>query len=275
MDALLGFASIIGFIVCVVMIVVSAIKKTGKIKKWTIGTAVCFVVFIVAVAMPSDQATPSAPTTTTAVEPQKQEEVKLSETDKALLKGSYADFDSAQRTRFAGIEKTYAKLAGTDKEGFKGDFERLTAEKDVVVAKALEEAKKKAAEEEAARKAEEKAAAEAKIAAQKADAQTIPYRDLARNPDNYKGKNVKYTGEVIQVQEDGNMVGLRVNVTKNSYGYEDTIYVIYNKGIIEGRVLEDDIITLYGKSMGLLTYKTVLGAEMSIPQVIASIVELN
>jgi phosphopantetheinyl transferase (holo-ACP synthase) len=139
--------------------------------------------------------------------------------------------------------------------------------------KADTELKAKQAEE--AKVAADKAAAEAKIASLKNEAKTVPYKDIARTPDAYMGAKVKYTGEVLQVQEDGNTVGLRVNVTKNSYGYENTMFVAYDKGIVSGRVLEDDIITFWGNSMGLLTYKTVMGAEMTIPKVLAQIVEVN
>jgi len=106
----------------------------------------------------------------------------------------------------------------------------------------------------------------AKLASLKTEAKAIPYKDLARTPDTYMGAKVKYTGEVIQVQEDGNNVGLRVNVTKGSYDlYSDTMYVTYDKGIIKGRVLDKDIISFWGVSAGLLKYQTVMGAEISIP----------
>lgn len=136
-------------------------------------------------------------------------------------------------------------------------------------------AKEKADAEAAAQAAKEKAAAQA-LASLKSEAKTIPYKDLARNPDNYKGAAVKYTGKVIQVQEDGNTVALRVNVTVDEYGiYNDTVFVTYDKSIVSGRILEDDIISFWGVSAGLFTYQTVMGAEMTIPQVDAQIVELN
>lgn len=148
-------------------------------------------------------------------------------------------------------------------------------------------AAKQKADADAAQAAKDKADAEAKVAADKAaaaqalaslksEAKTIPYKDLARNPDNYKGAAVKYAGKVVQVQEDGNSVALRVNVTRDDYGlYNNTVFVVYDKGIISGRVLEDDVISFWGISGGLFTYKTVMGAEMTIPQVLAKIVEVN
>ena len=144
---------------------------------------------------------------------------------------------------------------------------QAAADKAIADAKAVED--KKIAD---AKAIEDKKVADAKAAAaaEAAKPKHIAYKDLARNPDSYMGTNVIFTGQVIQVQESGKLVNLRVNVTKNTYGYEDTVMIQYDKGIVSSRVLEDDIITFSGMSMGLLTYKTVMGSEMTIPQVLAT-----
>lgn len=218
MDAFLGVISILGFFICLIMAIVSAIKKSGKVKKWAIGTGVCFLLFVAAVAMPGGD----TPTTT----------------------------NPAKSPEQIAQEKADAK------------------------AKAKQEGEAKAAKEKA--DAEAKAAAEAKaLESLKAEAKTISYKDLARSPDTYKGAKVKYTGEVAQVQESGNNVALRVNVTKTPYGYDDTVFIIYDKNIVSGRILEDDIITFWGESAGLITYQTVLNSELTIPQINVKILELN
>ena len=237
--------------------------KMGLGKKLLIGFAV---LFVLGWMMPKEDSTPTASTAPVVAAVEKASPITAS--DKELLKQSYANLDSTQRGQFSDLAAKYVKLSDTEKADIKTDFERLKSEQDVAVAKALKEATEKAKAEEAARAA-------AKLASLKSDAQVIPYKELARNPDAYKGKTVKYTGKVIQVQEDGNNVGLRVNVTKNTYGYENTMFITYDKGIISGRVLEDDIISFWGTSAGLLTYKTVMGSEMSIPQVLVQIVEVN
>ena len=67
-----------------------------------------------------------------------------------------------------------------------------------------------------------------------------------------KGKPVKVTGEVIQSMKStyGNSVTLRVNITKwGTYStyYKDTVYVTYTYPDSSAeRILEDDIITIYG-----------------------------
>lgn len=104
------------------------------------------------------------------------------------------------------------------------------------------------------------------------------YKELARNPNQYKGEKVKFTGKVIQVQESwGNSVILRVDVTKDEYGlWDDTIYVDYKyKDENESKILDDDIISIYGEFKGQKTYATVLGSSMSIPQIEAQYIELS
>lgn len=104
----------------------------------------------------------------------------------------------------------------------------------------------------------------------KAQCVEIAYEDLARNPDDHAGEFFKFTGEVVQVLQNGNTVNLRLNVTPVYFGeevsyYDDTIYVILHLPDGADRILEDDIITLYGTCNGLHTYTSVLGAEVSIP----------
>lgn len=102
------------------------------------------------------------------------------------------------------------------------------------------------------------------------------YEDIARNPEETRGNDAKFRGEVIQVLEDGNSVEMRVNITKESYGYSDTIYVSYDrKSENEDRILEDDIITIYGKLGGLETYTSILGADITLPQVFAEYIEIE
>lgn len=50
----LGLGSILGFIVCLIMLVISKIKKNMKIKKWGIGLSICLLVFIICISIPSD-----------------------------------------------------------------------------------------------------------------------------------------------------------------------------------------------------------------------------
>lgn len=109
------------------------------------------------------------------------------------------------------------------------------------------------------------------------------YKEIARNPNNYKGKKAKFNGKVIQVMESGNNIVLRVNVTKEAnefadggYLYTDTIYVEYTyKNDNESRILNDDIIDLYGELNGTKTYSSTLGGNITIPYLLAEYINIK
>lgn len=105
------------------------------------------------------------------------------------------------------------------------------------------------------------------------------YDEIARNPGSYEGKYAKFTGKVIQVQQS-ELYGIlayvmRVNVTKTRYSYTDTVYVTYYAAQDDTRILEDDIITMYGELTGEKTYTTVMGASVTIPSFTASYVDIK
>ena len=102
------------------------------------------------------------------------------------------------------------------------------------------------------------------------------YNGIARNPEKVRGEYAVVSGEVIQVLEDGNDIALRVNITKESWGYTDTIYVTYTrKSPNEDRILEDDIITIWGELNGLLTYESTLGKTITLPQLDAEYIRID
>ena len=91
----------------------------------------------------------------------------------------------------------------------------------------------------------------------------VSYDELMRNTDNYIGKIVYYRGKIVQVTEvSKNEYVLRVDVTEKPY-WKDTIWVNY----IGKRLLEDDIIDVWGKVEGLKSYEAVLGNEVTIPEI--------
>lgn len=101
------------------------------------------------------------------------------------------------------------------------------------------------------------------------------YEDVARDPDYYIGCMAAFRGEVIQVVESGDSVMIRMDVTYTGYYWQDTVYVEYTRKEGESRILEGDIIVVYGEMNGLKTYVTVLGSQVSIPYLLAEYVELN
>ena len=102
------------------------------------------------------------------------------------------------------------------------------------------------------------------------------YKTLARDPATYVGDYATFRGEVIQAMEGAGITVLRVNVTQNEYGnWEDTLYVNYIPAEGEPRILEDDIVTIYGEMMELKTYETVMGSSVTIPQIHAQYIDLE
>jgi hypothetical protein len=121
-------------------------------------------------------------------------------------------------------------------------------------------------------RAASKASEEESIAASKATEEAkgyetgVTYDQLARTPEDFKGSKVKFRGKVLQVIEGSytNMVAIRFAVNEN---YDTVIYCEYLSGIVSSRILEDDIITIYGTSKGLKSYQSTLGGTITIPYV--------
>lgn len=107
----------------------------------------------------------------------------------------------------------------------------------------------------------------------KALCKTYTYDEIARDPDNYYGMYATFTGEVIQVLEDGNSLQMRVDVTRGKYYYEDTMFVFYERPEGSSRILEDDIIQMWGQLTGTISYESVMGNTITIPSIDVEFVE--
>lgn len=109
-----------------------------------------------------------------------------------------------------------------------------------------------------------------------ASCEKYDYKAIERDPDNYKGKNVFFSGEVIQVLETtvfgSTVITLRI---KEEYDYDKIWYVTYYKKDGESRILEDDYVTVYGKCDGVTSYTAVLGNPITIPSVKAEYINLT
>lgn len=95
----------------------------------------------------------------------------------------------------------------------------------------------------------------------------IPYDDLFRYAEKHEGKLVFYRGKVIQVIEEQGDFQLRVNVTKSDYGWDDTLFLRHDDAPV--RILEDDVIAFVGHMNGTVSYKTVMGNKVTIPDITA------
>lgn len=105
----------------------------------------------------------------------------------------------------------------------------------------------------------------------KKNAVGVKYDDLMRNNEKYIDKIIYYKGEVAQVSEvSKNEYVLRISVTQTEYYWNDVIWVNYHGS----RLLDKDIVDVWGKVTGLKTYTAVMGNEITIPEMEALNIEL-
>lgn len=130
--------------------------------------------------------------------------------------------------------------------------------------KAKEEAEQKAKEEEELRKQQE--AEEAKKKEEQQGYNTgITYNQLARDEHEYWYKKVTFKGKVLQVQEGSEENVIRLAVDGN---YDNVLLVRHLKPRVGDRILENDWITVRGLFNGLASYTSVMGAEITLPEVL-------
>ncbi len=152
----------------------------------------------------------------------------------------------------------------------------------------VKETKKVETDEEKAKRLEEERIAKEKAEAAekerkkkeeenfKNQSEVLTFEQLARNPDKIKGKKVKLTGEVIQVLQGTSSVDLRINITKEDYGYyTDTIYALYIPKDGEDKILEGDNITIWGTAQGDYSYTSVLGSKVTLPFINVNYIQIN
>ncbi|MDP1455737.1 hypothetical protein Q8G37_04385 [Bacillus wiedmannii] len=174
-------------------------------------------------------------------------------------------------------------LFGVTSEGTKKTEEAKTEAKPAKAEqkKELTAEEKAAAEQAAAEKAAAEKAAAEKAAAEKAAKEEeerigyetgITYDQLARTPDDFKGKKAKFTGKVLQVMEGQGETQLRIAVNGD---YDKVLYIAYKSDILNSRVLEKDNVTVKGKSAGIYTYTSTMGGEISIPAMIVEKIDIN
>lgn len=194
--------------------------------------------------------------------------IKTISDNEESIKSLQNDYDALKKMYDEYSEKMspYENLATTEIEARTVEAERIIREEKELKEKEEAEAlAKKEKEEEEARKQKE--------AEEKKGYDTgITYNSLARTPDDYIGKKVKFTGKVIQVIEGDLVTDLRVAVNKD---YDTVIYAEYVPSIIPFRILDNDVITMYGTSTGVISYTSTLGGKITIPSMWIDKIELK
>lgn len=104
----------------------------------------------------------------------------------------------------------------------------------------------------------------------------ISYEELARNPEKHKGERLYFKGQVFQVKEPSffeSKTSILVSVTPKNYEYfdetfwEDNVYFSIKLDDKADRILQGDIIEIWGECIGNQKYYNVLGTKTSLPGV--------
>ena len=101
----------------------------------------------------------------------------------------------------------------------------------------------------------------------KSNCTAIDYDVLNKNANNHTGEKLKFTGKIIQIQEDNNGGKIRL-ATDGSYS--NVVYVEY-KGT--NNFVENDQVTVYGYCDGAYTYTSTIGAQITLPKIDAKYID--
>ena len=102
--------------------------------------------------------------------------------------------------------------------------------------------------------------------------EALEYKNVSRNPGNYIGRHVKFSGKVLQVIEDSGIAAFRIASKGN---YDDVVFVMMDVPDNYSRILEDDRVEVRGMYGDLYSYETVRGDTITIPMVYAELVSLK
>lgn len=102
--------------------------------------------------------------------------------------------------------------------------------------------------------------------------ESLDYKGVSRNPSDFVGRHVKFSGKVLQVIEYGSTVAFRVASKGN---YDNVVYVRMTVPENYSRILEDDRVEVSGTYGELYSYETVRGDTLTIPMVHAELITLR
>ena len=90
----------------------------------------------------------------------------------------------------------------------------------------------------------------------KAECQTVDYKELCRYPEKYEGTKIVVKVKVSQIIDanfSGSEKAWRTYTDNSGYGFyaDDEYYMLDKRGDDAVKILEDDIITVYGEFTGL------------------------
>jgi hypothetical protein len=113
----------------------------------------------------------------------------------------------------------------------------------------------------------------------KADCQEVPIGDLTKNPDQYKGKRIKYTGQILvmdfpeETESGGTPYGLVLSIVDESHALPSgvlPVYVTYH-GDTDSFIYDN--VTVYGSVYGQFEYESATVQKKTLPRIDAKYLE--
>ena len=119
--------------------------------------------------------------------------------------------------------------------------------------------------------AEQKDKQEAELQQNIVNAVAVDYADLLRNSNNYKGKYMKFTGQVIQTDAGNSYCRVATKATYNVYA-GDILFVSPCKG--SEKIITNDVLNIVATGDGTYTYESISKTQVELPKVQAVKIEL-
>lgn len=108
----------------------------------------------------------------------------------------------------------------------------------------------------------------------KASCKLVDYDTLARTTEVYVGQRIVLDGKVTQVKE-GSSGYINIDITKVSTGiWKDTVWVNYKRPADTNRILDGDVVRVWGSVKGRKTYTSALSQSITLPEIDAKYVDL-
>lgn len=92
----------------------------------------------------------------------------------------------------------------------------------------------------------------------------ITYDTLTRTPDEHIGNKVTLSGEIVQVIEEDDASQYRMAVDQD---YDKMVLIEVPTDQLSSRILENDLITIYGVSQGTIDYESTIWGTNTVPAI--------
>jgi hypothetical protein len=106
-----------------------------------------------------------------------------------------------------------------------------------------------------------------------ASCNVISFQELNNNLNKYNGQHFKFTGQIVQINEDNGVSDIVLAVTQVNGGWSpsDLIFVTYNA---KTAFNTGDVVVVYGDASGSNNYISVSLGDLTIPKITARYIEL-